>query len=164
VSHYRESLRRIVRLSVDPVLLAGTHVEGEARPSRSELGGFYRRMERGFGYFLTREDLAQPYVHRLADAFRMMPAVDVECSTGSGLDATIGMSDTCRVFNRRDVRGCPLRYFVDGAPFEPEALGINTLSPEEIEGIEVYVGMGTIPARFGGSRSGCGVIVIWTRR
>jgi hypothetical protein len=36
--------------------------------------------------------------------------------------------------------------------------------PNEVEAIEAYDSPGSLPADFGGSRAGCGVIVIWTRR
>jgi hypothetical protein len=32
-----------------------------------------------------------------------------------------------------------------------------------VYGIEVYRGSGEIPAEFGGSTAGCGVIVMWTK-
>ena len=36
--------------------------------------------------------------------------------------------------------------------------------PGEVEAIEAYDSPASMPAEFGGSRAGCGVIVIWTRR
>jgi hypothetical protein len=36
--------------------------------------------------------------------------------------------------------------------------------PTEVEAVEVYDSPGSLPAEFGGSRAGCGVVVIWTRR
>jgi hypothetical protein len=36
--------------------------------------------------------------------------------------------------------------------------------PAEVEAVEVYDGPGSLPAEFGGSNAGCGVVVIWTRR
>jgi hypothetical protein len=43
---------------------------------------------------------------------------------------------------------------------------VNSIAPEEIHGIEVYPGPGTIPAEYASmSRdSSCGLIAIWTRR
>lgn len=58
---------------------------------------------------------------------------------------------------------CPMRYFVDGVPYDA-AGGINDISPEMIEGIEVYKGPAHTPARYAAQGGPCGVILVWTRK
>lgn len=38
------------------------------------------------------------------------------------------------------------------------------ISPGDVEAIEVFAGSSQIPAEFGGSTAGCGVIALWTKR
>lgn len=70
----------------------------------------------------------------------------------------------------RDPRGpCPPAVYVDrmyvGGGMNEEPAGIDGLViPTEVEAVEVYEGPASLPAEFGGSRAGCGVVVIWTRR
>jgi hypothetical protein len=58
-----------------------------------------------------------------------------------------------------------LRVVVDGHLRE-WGFAVNTLTPEEIHGIEVYPGPGTIRAEYASiSRdASCGLVAIWTRR
>ena len=63
---------------------------------------------------------------------------------------------------------CWPRVIVDGVvvstggaePAEIDAL----VDPSRIEGMEVYRRPAELPAEFGGAQSGCGVIVVWTKR
>jgi hypothetical protein len=59
------------------------------------------------------------------------------------------------------IRGCQPILFVDGIPYRGAELD-HLVRPEEIEGIEVYTQV--MPAEFSGMSSGCGAIVVWTRR
>jgi hypothetical protein len=40
---------------------------------------------------------------------------------------------------------------------------INSISPQNIEGIEVYRSAAQIPAQFNRTSSSCGVVLVWTR-
>jgi hypothetical protein len=57
--------------------------------------------------------------------------------------------------------GCQPILFVDGVSYRGEELD-HLVRPEEIEGIEVYTQL--MPAEFSGMSSGCGAIMVWTRR
>jgi hypothetical protein len=148
-----------VSLGVRPVELAG--VIAEAEISRVRAGGFYRRMERREGgYFVDREVLEQPGVHRTVDALRGVPGLKLSCLASR---CTAYFNRAAPVLAGRDIGKCPIQYYVDGAPFELGPMGLEEFRPADIEGIEVYAGAGSVPAQFGGSRSRCGVIAIWTR-
>ena len=41
---------------------------------------------------------------------------------------------------------------------------VNSIPPEQIEGIEAYSSASQVPVRFNKTGSGCGVLVIWTRK
>jgi len=90
---------------------------------------------------------------------------------GDGL-AEIGRGQNNVASDARDIVGaiqgrtayfCPMRYFVDGVPYDA-ASGINDISPDMIEGIEIYKGPAHTPARYAASGGPCGVILIWTRK
>ncbi len=65
-------------------------------------------------------------------------------------------------------RGCPPAVYLDRSLLNPggneRAVIDDYVMPNEVEAIETYDSPGSLPAEFGGSRAGCGVIVIWTRR
>ncbi len=61
--------------------------------------------------------------------------------------------------------GCEPAVYVDGLVYYDQLGSVritdfNFLSPEVIEGIEVFTGLAA-PARF--DSDGCGVVLIWTR-
>ena len=35
--------------------------------------------------------------------------------------------------------------------------------PAEIAGVEVYMGLASLPAEFGGHANRCGVVLVWTK-
>jgi hypothetical protein len=69
-----------------------------------------------------------------------------------------------------DAQYCTPSYVVDGFewhPFRGERVQAEVekhLTPDRIEGIEVYLANTPRPGRFNVPATGCGVIVIWTRR
>jgi hypothetical protein len=84
---------------------------------------------------------------------RRIPGLRVDCDFGS-----------CRVtsFNetRRIMGACRIQYFLDGIPFLGD---IDEMTPDQVEGIEVYRGSSSIPPQFNTGTSMCGVIAIWSR-
>ena len=55
--------------------------------------------------------------------------------------------------------------WLDGAPLPTAEFDLDFLSPQSIEGLEVYTGISQVPPQFMGSRGlgSCGVIVVWSR-
>jgi hypothetical protein len=135
--------------------LAGVLVEDEyeARSHRL-LAGFWERRSRGFGYFLTREQIEQREAHEFADLARMAPGM------------TIGMKNGRRTirFNRNPgSRDCPPQYVVDGMKIENGSP--DEFTPQDVEAVEFYSGPATIPPQFAPRFNSytCGAVVIWTR-
>jgi hypothetical protein len=166
----------------------------------ARLKGFFERMERGFGDFVSRKDIDRLDPIASTDLLRTVPGLDVRCrgtecqvgvarqirplgqsvigtppgdvtTLGDGL-VEIGRNQNNVASDARDIVGsisgraayfCPMRYFVDGVPYDA-ASGINHISPDMIEGIEVYKGPANTPARYAAHGGPCGVIVVWTRR
>jgi len=135
--------------------LAGVLVEDEyeARSHRL-LAGFWERRSRGFGYFLTRDEIEKRDAHEFADLARMAPSV------------TVGMRNGRKVirFSRGPgARDCPPQYVVDGMRIENGSP--DEFTPQDVEAIELYSGPATIPPQFAPRFNSytCGAVVIWTR-
>ena len=135
--------------------LPGVLVEDE-RDERSHriLAGFWERRSRGFGTFLTRNDIDQRDAHDFVDLTRMIPSLRV---------ITMNGRRTLRFSGSTLPRDCPPQYVVDGMRIENGSP--DEFSPHDLEAVEFYSGPATIPPQFTNrSRDHtCGVIVIWTR-
>ncbi|WP_419167405.1 carboxypeptidase regulatory-like domain-containing protein [Candidatus Palauibacter sp.] len=133
-----------------------------ARPRRLEIKGFYERKYWGElvsgGTFLTAADIERrrPILisHMIADEM------------GIYLDCGLRQS-SCKILNRRGSSGfvpggCEMSVWVDGVSIGKGGPD-SVVRPVEIAGVEIYKGPASLPAEFGGSDSGCGVVVIWTK-
>jgi hypothetical protein len=146
-----DTLRVEFRLSVEAVALNPITVIGYSRRPTGQLGGFYDRMRRGFGAFITREKI---------DA--QLPMLTTDLLRGvAGVHLTPSRRGTGSIVQLRG--GCIPRVFLDGLPIQLLGMTIDDLvRPAELEGIEIYRGAGELPAEF--AHGACGAVVLWTRR
>jgi hypothetical protein len=154
-----DTLDVVLRMGAEPIALPEIDVLARARPPRTgRIAGFYERAERGFGTFITREDVERRGPVRLA---HMLAEHGMEVTQIRGSSFSLG------IVNRRT--GCAPVVYVDGIPIsrspDPEEAGeaVGLVHPLDVEGIEIYRGSATVPGEFGGSTARCGVILIWTR-
>ena len=133
--------------------LATVIVRGDRRfEDHGRLAGFYQRRARSSGgHFITREQIDQRNPSQLTDLFRGVPGARIYSSTFSN------------VVRFRGMRCAPL-VWLDGFPATAGEFDLDALNPYIIEGIEVYLGVATVPPEFRWVRGGgsCGAIVIWT--
>jgi TonB family protein len=133
--------------------LATIIVRGDRRfEGYGRLAGFYQRRSRSSGgHFITREQIDQRHPAQLTDLFRSVPGVRIHSSTFSN------------VVRFRGMRCAPL-VWLDGFPATAGEFDLDALDPYIVEGIEVYLGVATVPPEFRWVRGGgsCGAIVIWT--
>jgi len=149
-------------LALNVVLEAtATEIEGmtveEATRRRQILADFYDRSSRGFGHFVTRDQIEKRNPMNLSDMMRMIPGARLIPMRNGGQAALR--------FNRAQMGGrdCPPQYWVDG--IKAFALNIDDIIPQDVEGIEIYEGASTVPPQFN-TKEGttiCGVVLIWTR-
>ena len=135
--------------------LPGVTVEDEmdARSHRI-LAGFWERRSRGFGNFMTRDEIETRDAHDFVDLTRMIPSLHV---------VTINGRRSLRFSGSMQPRDCPPQYVVDGMRIEQGSP--DEFSPNDIEALEFYSGPATTPPQFTNRAFShtCGVIVIWTR-
>lgn len=143
-----------LRVDLSPKAIELPPLVVEARSLGLERSGFYqRRNDRGtWGKFFTSSDLERKNLFEVADLFYSVQGARV---------INMGMGKRVVQFNRADGSGggCVPPIYVDGMRL-PNAL--DYLSPQWIDGIEVYVG-NNAPIEYAGFAS-CGVILVWTRR
>ena len=154
-------------LETRPIQVPGLNVKVERTYASPRIQGFYDRVERGLGDFITREDM---WVGDIVMNIRRIPGVRVQqCVLGSGLRDT-----SC--YQIRIARGyglgasCPPHIYLDGhliggggAPGENAFSWLQSLPRDRIEGIEVYRNAATAPGRYRLLGDACGVILVWTR-
>lgn len=144
----------VVSLSAIAAALPGVLVQDEydARSHRL-LAGFWDRRSRGFGNFVTRDEIEKRDPHDFIDIARMIPSVAISSRGGRKVIR----------FNRGSARDCPPQYFVDGMRIE--AGMPDEFTPQDVEAVEFYSGPATLPPQFAPRPFSytCGAIVIWTR-
>lgn len=170
-----------VFLGVNPIELPGIDVVTDAQTQRLDQVGFYRRRERGFGHFLTREDVLARHPEHVEDVFRGIPGVRVVDAGSPGTYDLIMRSGRSMIFRiqpgREDgPKTCYPSISIDGYVVwvggvqpndesQPRDVGKwgQLLHPNDIEAVEVYPGAGGLPAQVAGQVSPCGAVLIWTR-
>lgn len=138
-------------------------VEGAYEPYLT-LVGFTKRSHSAQGHFLDTTAIARSGALQFEELFRMVPGVQLRPNgTGMLVELQRGQGQ----INSRDLGNyCPPMYFVDGVyyPLPPLQTQSVPVVPSEILGIEVYSNLFSAPPQFQRRGSGCGVILIWTKR
>jgi hypothetical protein len=154
-----------VRLKSDTVLLAPLAVVARGgSPPSPLLDGFYARAGAGFGTYYTRDEIERLRPSRLSDVVLRTPGFFV----GGGSVGRQLYSSRAGGVNR----DCPAQIYIDGFLLNPrhrsgEVIGMaldDAVLPQDVEGIEIYRGLATVPAEFLNEDAKCAVIAVWTRR
>ena len=167
-----EMVAVVIRLEDDPVPLKGLEVVVEQRSVRLARAGFYARRDKSGirGTWITKWDMEHRSSNRITDHPQNIPSTRI-ISVSSPPGAIIRVN---RMGNRgfgfspppSSLPGCEPSVYVDDLLYYDDRFGplrvtdMNFLSPDVVEGMEVYTGM-TAPARY--DAAGCGVVLIWTR-
>jgi hypothetical protein len=160
-----EAVHVVVRMGIDVVPLAPLEVT--TRPAAAHrnvaLAGFLDRAERRMGgAFILLDEIEERQPRHITDLIRVAGSMTVIDHARGGI-----------VLNNRTQ--CAPSVYIDGrfiaGSYPGTSLGgervfdaINSVHWSQVEGIEVYSGVSTVPAEFSGSRAGCGVVAIWLRR
>lgn len=154
-----ELVRVEIRMAVDPIRIDDPIVVvGEAPFVAPDIAEFNRRRDRGektgIGHFIYGEELERSIAGPPTDLLRMVPGVRVS-RPGRGGGQVIHMRG-----------GCVPAVYIDGSQINRFSRGESLDSYVDvfsIEGIEVYKGAQQPGGHFF-DRSGCGLVLVWTRR
>jgi hypothetical protein len=137
-------------------------IYGKSGTRVRDITGFLDRKRRGFGRFITREEIDRENVFSACDLLRRVPGVSVFDDGTTGCTANIRGATTgaSAVGSRAAPHFCEPTVYEDniafGGTFSEFA---RSVPPHDIMAIEVYT-TATEPAQFQGA---CGAIVVWTR-
>ncbi|MBC7896152.1 MAG: carboxypeptidase-like regulatory domain-containing protein [Cytophagaceae bacterium] len=165
-------------------VLAGATVTTTA-PTTGKMAGFMERRERGTGHFITRDKLADAEggLRRTGDIIAMAPGAALKrggskawVASGRAVNQRGGGCAFCRAGgvsvadrNAGAPPACYMDVYLDGAlvfnSTQPASglFDVNSLQPEQLEGIEIYSSASQVPAQYNRTANGCGVILLWTR-
>ena len=139
-----------------PLLLDPLVVEAETQPRRLRMLGFFERKRAGLGGFIEREEIERRDPRFLSDLFRTRPGFRV--MGGPGNAELVSRRTSSFLYGI-----CKPIIYLDGLPMERGAID-NIIHPSLVEAIEIYSGISQLPAQYSGAESGCGVVLLWTRR
>jgi hypothetical protein len=146
--------RVTVTVKMAPAAIPIEPIEVVVRSQGLEIRGFYDRMDRNIGTFFTRQDIEAMNASRGTDILRRVAGIHL---------AQRGAFHGLMAFSRGN---CPFRFVIDGARLGAP-WSMDDMSPQWIEGIEIYKGTSQVPIEFNNASTNvngaCGVIVIWTR-
>ena len=178
-----------LRVAMVPIRSA---VATRLTPVRVEAGAnsaFERRARRNAGgHFIRRQQIEQQKPLRTGDLFRTIPGVTLDDSAGIvrlisargvrqtsmrtlGGQAAAANGTGAAVIGGDTVTGpmsgaehCVLRIGLDGR-LQDATFSINDIRPEEIQALELYLGVATIPIEFSTVQRNapCGIVMIWSR-
>ena len=119
--------------------------------------GFQERRRKGFGHFITREQIAQTNDVSICDLLSRVPGVTISSNGGIGCSARLRAMVTGV---GGGVSACEPKVYMDNLPFDGSVAEFTrSYSPRDIMGIEVY-SASTQPVQYQGL---CGSLVVWTR-
>jgi hypothetical protein len=120
------------------------------------LADFERRRSGAFGRFITRQDIEERGAEQTTGLFRMMPGFVIQRARRGGPGSQLLMRGTAGL--------CQPTVWIDNVivPLTETMTIDDVLTPQQIEGAEIYNSVAAAPTQY---RVGtCGVIVFWTRR
>jgi len=123
--------------------------------SRKVLAEFWARRARGFGKFVTRDEIQQKGAHRFVDVVRSVSGVQIMSRQGRQ-EIRFRGAGVGSMF-----RDCPPQYWLDGIPLQQGSA--EEFSPDNVEAIELYPGPATTPPQFNTRSQTCGTVIVWSR-
>jgi hypothetical protein len=153
-----------IELRPDALGLPGITVRGDPQVPHLELSGFYHRRDRGNGRFLGPNEIDDRTVTQTSEFLRRLPFVRLQY----GATSKEPVMARGVVSLGSGTRACYPDVVLDGMKVREGGYVLTTrfddlVAPQEVEAMEVYAGGATVPRQWL-SDSGCGLIVIWTKR
>jgi len=115
------------------------------------------------GYYITWEDIARRRAFRITDMIAEFPGVRL--LRLGGLRSKVMLRRYTHSGPGGRLGACWPALYVDGRRIrltEHETID-DFVFPDDVEGVEVYKGLATVPGDYAGYDARCGVVGIWTR-
>lgn len=153
-----------VRLAPNVVLLAPLEIIA-LKPTKPSpvLENMEHRQRLGFGVHITRSEIVERQPVNVSDVLLEVPGIYAD-RIGTG--ASGRQLYMARALPATGGGACPMQVFLDGrrATRDREILIDDLVNPRDVEAIEIFRGLATIPPEFLTPDARCGVVAIWTRR
>lgn len=151
---------------VDPAPVRTEGITATVTRQRPHLraSGFYDRLQKGHGAFVTEEQISRLQPVRASDLLSRVPSLKLVRGEpvlgrgGIGFNQNLDCAPTVWVDGMLVRQGTSVR-----GRHSPGAFDNLLPMPEQIRVIEVYSGGAGTPPQWGGVSSGCGVIVVWLK-
>jgi hypothetical protein len=141
-----------IEMSQQPIELDELVVKSSSRLRSWDMDGLVRRMNAGWGWFVTRDRIEQMPSARLEHFVRDIPGVRLHHS---------GIATSMSFRGKR----CDPQIYVDGMIWYFELdFALREFLADELEAVEVFRSRIEIPGEFRRDTDPCAVIAIWTRR
>ncbi len=121
------------------------------RTMSGKMRGFEERRRKGFGYFITPEQIERRQPQRSSDMLRGIPGVTVGASQATGPAPVY--------FTRGSSGRCEPKIYLDGQPMA--GMAFDDITAMDLMAIEVYKGATQMPAQW--ATGSCGLLVVWTK-
>ena len=131
------------------VVVTGRQLVPDRYAGTTRFDGFYRRKSEGLGTFFDRDFIDARRAQKSEDLLRMVNGIRI---TYRGYTPMVKFA-RCEQYN----------VFIDGVRSHDGLSDFNSLSPLDIEAMEVYRGMSEVPPEFSPRPNDCAAIVVWTR-
>lgn len=138
-----------VATDLQKVVVRASELKPERYAGTTRFDAFYRRRSQGLGTFLTREMIDARNAQKSEDLLRMITGVRIRYR-GSTPSVQFLRCDNVNVY-------------IDGIRSHDAFRDFFALSPLDIEAMEVYHGLATVPPEFSPEPNDCAAIVVWTR-
>lgn len=145
--HYK--MKPLSATDLRAVVIRASELKPERYAKTGRFDDFYRRKASGMGTYLTREDIDARHAQKPEDLIRVVSGVRTRYR---------GMTPYLQ-FLRCDY----VNVYIDGFRSRDGFRDFFSLSPLDIEAIEVYHGMASLPPEFAIHTEDCAAIVVWTR-
>jgi hypothetical protein len=169
----------VIRIALQPISQTLNEVPIiAAAPVRGRLSEFEERRAFGAGRFVTDSMLRKNDNRNLSEVIATLPGLRVTRGMGNAgwIAGTRGSGSTrnsgfapSEMDKRKGARpGCYSTVMLDGGYVFSNRSGemlfdVNSLQTSQIAGIEYYPGASSVPVKFRGADTGCGLLIIWTR-
>jgi len=116
-----------------------------------KMRGFEERRRKGFGSFITPEQIERRQPQRSSDMLRGVSGVYVGATQPTG--------PTSVEFNRGASGRCEPKLYLDGQPMT--GMAFDDIASIDLMAIEIYKGATQMPAQW--ATGTCGLLVVWTK-